>query len=201
MWWENLSNLQQLTFVLGTIATVIMILFIILMLLGIEGGETFDGDIDFDGDFDAGDLDVYNADSVASISGLRIVTIRGGLAFFSIGSWTTYLLAETMLPIVAVAIGIVAGVIAAILLAITMKAVLKLESSGNLDYSTAVGKIATVYIRIPKNAIGKGKVSFNHQGKLVEVDAITKDSEDILTKSEVEIISLVDDTTLVVKKI
>jgi hypothetical protein len=201
MWWENLSNLQQLTFVTGTIATVIMILFIVLMLLGMEGGETFDGDIDFDGDFDAGDLDVYNADSVSSISGLRIVTIRGALAFFSIGSWTTYLLSNTLIPILAIAIGIVAGVIAAILLAITMKAVLKLESSGNLDYSTAIGKIATVYIRIPKKSMGKGKINFNHQGKLVEVDAVTTEDEDILRKSEVVIINLIDDTTLVVKKI
>lgn len=200
MWWDSLSNLQQISFIVGTVATIIMILFIVLMLIGMDGGESFDGDIDI-GDIDgAGDLDVYNAESFASISGLRILTIRGALAFFSIGSWTVYLFAGTVKPVIAIFLGILAGLIASVLLAITMKSILKLESSGNLDYKTAIGKTATVYIRIPKEANGKGKVIFNHQGKLVEVDAITNEANDILSKREVKIIDLIDETTLVVKK-
>ncbi len=200
MWWDSLSNLQQVTFIIGTIATVIMILFIVLMLIGMDGGESFDGDIDV-GDFDPdSSIDAFNAESIFSIGGLRILTIRGALAFFSIGSWTVYLFSETLSPLLSIFLGIIAGTIAAVLLAMTMKAILKLESSGNLNYATAMGKIATVYIRIPKEANGKGKVIFNHQGKMVEVDAITNESEDILAKREVVIINLVDDTTLVVKK-
>ncbi len=82
-----------------------------------------------------------------------------------------------------------------------MRAIFRLESSGNLDYSTAVGKTATVYIRIPKNNEGKGKITLVHQGKLIEVDAITKDAKDILTKNEVKIVGLEDDTTFIVKSI
>lgn len=201
MWFESLSDLQQITFIIGTISTVIMILFIVLMLIGMDGGESFDGDLDFEGDIDLGDLDAYNAESFASIGGLRIITIRGGLAFFSIGSWMTYLFSEKVSPFLAILIGVVSGVIAAVLLAMTMKAILKLESSGNLNYKTAIGKTATVYIRVPKDANGKGKVIFNHQGKMIEVDAMTHEKEDILNKTKVEIINLVDETTLVVKKI
>ncbi len=36
---------------------------------------------------------------------------------------------------------------------------------------------------------------------MVEVDAVTKEQEDILSKTEVKIIGLVDETTLIVKKI
>ena len=204
MWFDSLTELQQVTFILGTISTIIMILFIVLMLIGMDGGDGFDGfdgDIDFDADLDLGDIDAYNADSFASISGLRILTIRGALAFFSIGSWTVYLFSDKVSPLLAIAIGIAAGILAAILLAMTMRAILNLESSGNLDYKTAVGKTATVYIRIPKDANGKGKVIFNHQGKMVEVDALTHDKTDILRKTEVQIVNLVDETTLVVKKI
>lgn len=213
MWWDSLSDLQQISFIIGAIATVIMIIFIVLMLIGMDGGESFSGDVDLDMDVDvdvdldfddfdgSSDIDVYNHDSFASISGLRILTIRGALAFFSIGGWTVYLFAETVSPFVAILLGVVAGVIAATLLAVAMKAILKLESSGNLDYATAVGKTATVYIRIPKDASGKGKIIFNHQGKMVEVDAMTNEKTDLLSKSEVIITKLLDDTTLVVKKI
>ncbi len=216
MWWDNLTNLQQISFIIGTASTIIMFIFIVLMLIGMDG-DSFDGDVDLDMDMDfdtdidinvdiddmdgSSDVDIYNNDGIGSISGLRIVTIRGVLAFFSIGSWTVYLLADNVSVWVAILIGGISGAIAAVLLAIAMKAILKLESSGNLDYSTAVGKTATVYIRVPKESIGKGKVIFNHQGKMVEVDAITKDKEDILNKTEVKIIGLVDETTLVVKKI
>ena len=201
MWFDSLTNLQQLTFILGTIATIIMIIFIILMLIGMDGGEGFDGDIDFDGDLDLGDIDAYNADSFSAISGLRILTIRGILAFFSIGSWMTFIFSDQVSPFMAIAIGVVSGVIAAYLLALAMKAILNLESSGNLVYKTAIGKTATVYIRIPKDGLGKGKVIFNHQGKMIEVDAMTHEKEDLLNKSKVVIINLVDETTLVVKKI
>jgi hypothetical protein len=200
MWWDSLSDLRQISFIIGTIATIIMILFIVLMLMGMDGGESFDGDIDI-GDIDGtSDLDIYNSDSVSSISGLRIISIRGALAFFSIGGWTVYLFADSLSPLVSIIIGLIAGSIAAVLLALAMKSILKLESSGNLDYRTAVGKIATVYIRVPKEANGKGKVIFNHQGKMVEVDAITNELEDILSKSEVKIINLIDESTLVVEK-
>ena len=213
MWWDNLSNLQQTSFIIAISATIIMVIFIILMLIGMDGAESFDGDVDIDIDFDgdvdvdfddvdgAGDVDAYNHDSIISISGLRILTIRGILAFFSIGGWTVYLLADNVNAWLAIVIGAIAGAIASVLLAIAMKAVMKLESSGNLDYKGAVGKIAVVYIRIPKNGIGKGKVIFNHQGKMLEVDAITKGKEDIIAKNEVKIIALENETTLVVEKI
>ncbi len=211
MWWDNLSNLQQVSFIVAISATIIMVIFIILMLIGMDGAESFDGDVDIDIDFDGdidfddvdgtGDVDGYNHDSIISISGLRILTIRGVLAFFSIGGWTVYLLADDVSVWLAIVIGIIAGAIASVLLAMAMKATMKLESSGNLDYKGAVGKTAVVYIRVPKNAIGKGKVIFTHQGKMVEVDAITKEKEDIMSKTEVKIISLENETTLVVKKL
>jgi len=205
MWWESLNSLQQTMFVIATVATALMVILIIMMLIGMEGGESFDGDIsgDMDGsDIDTGDVDgvdVFNHESFFSLGGLKIVTVRGVLAFFSIGGWVAYSLAEKSPAWVAILVGFVCGSAAAVLLAYVMRAIFKLESSGNLDYSTAVGKAATVYIRVPKSGAGRGKVMFTHQGKMVEVDAITKGSEDILTKKEVVIVGLEDETTLIVK--
>ncbi len=203
MWWDSLTSLQQIMFIIATSATAIMIIMIIMMLLGMDNGDAFDGDVDMDFDMD-GDIDgtdIFNNDSIISISGLKIVSIRGILAFFSIGGWVTYGLAATAKPWVAILIGALVGCIAAVIVAVVMRLIMKLESSGNLDYRTAVGKTAVVYIRIPKSNSGKGKVMFTHQGRLVEVDAITKQDQDIIAKHEVVIIGVENETTLVVKTI
>ena len=209
MWWDSLTNLQQIAFVLATASTVIMIIFIILMLIGMDGTDSFDGgidvDVDMDVDIDFDDIDatvdVYNNDSLISISGLKILTIRGVLAFFSIGGWVVYAVGDTMQVWVALLLGFLSGAVAAVLLAYAMKAAMRLETSGNLTYRTAVGKTAVVYIRIPKKSSGKGKVMFNHQGRMVEVDAMTQSENDIIAKKEVKIIGLHDETTLIVKEL
>ena len=202
MWWDSLTDLQQMSFVIAIIATFLMVVLIVLMLLGMDSAEGFDGDvvmdIDIDGDIDG--VDAFNADSLLSIGGLKILTLRGALAFMSVGGWMTYALAGIMNNWLALLIGIVSGSISAVLFAIAMRAIYRLESSGNLDYRSAIGKTASVYIRIPKQNDGKGKIMMNHQGRLVEIDAVTKEQVDILPKQEVVITGLLNTTTVVVKK-
>jgi hypothetical protein len=96
-------------------------------------------------------------------------------------------------------IGLVAGVIATYIQALAFRATLRLESSGNIDYNNAIGKMGTVYLRVPKKRTGKGKISMIVQDRLVEVDAITDQDIDLLPKSSVEVIGLLDSTTLIVK--
>jgi len=208
MWWDSLNNLQQVMFIIATVATSLMIILIIMMLIGMDGGEAFDGDIDVDANLDdvddgsfGGSSDVFNQESFFSLGGLKIVTIRGVLAFLSIGGWVVFIMADSSPVWLAILIGVLSGSVAAVLLAFVMRAIFRLESSGNLDYSTAVGKTATVYIRIPKNNEGKGKIMLVHQGKMIEVDAITKEVNEIITKKEVIIVGLEDDTTFIVKSI
>lgn len=204
-WWTELGNIQQYAFVVAISATIIMVLFIILMLIGMDGAESFDGDIDLDMDFDMDDIDapvdVYNSESITSVSGLKILTVRGVLAFLSIGGWTVYGIGDSLELGFTLLIGLSAGILAAYLLALAMKQAMKLEGSGNLNYQTAIGKNAVVYIRVPKETSGKGKVMLTHQGKMIEVDAITKGKEDLTSKTEVKIVELHDATTLVVEKL
>lgn len=201
MWWDSLSDLQQMSFVIAVVATILMVLLIVLMLIGMDSGEGFDGDIsmEFDVDGDIEGVDAFNSESLFSIGGLKILTLRGALAFMSVGGWMTYALAGSMPNWAAVLIGLLSGSASAVLFAVAMRAIYRLESSGNLDYRSAIGKTATVYIRIPKNNDGKGKVMMNHQGRLVEIDAVTKGKTDILPKQEVLITALMDETTVVVQ--
>lgn len=193
MWWESMTLLQQILFVLASSATAIMIIFLIMMLLGFETDE-----------FDGGDVpeltgDSINDDPITGIAGLKVLTLRGILVLVSIGGWTAYLLVDTLSPWLAILIGVLVGIVAAYLQALAFRATLRLESEGNLDYKNAVGLHGTVYMRVPKNKNGKGKVTVNIQDRLVEIDAITEEEQDILPKTSVLVCGLEDPTTIIVK--
>jgi len=211
MWWNSLTDYQQILFIVAVTATVIMIIFIVLMLIGFDNSEFdgFDG-MDGVGDLDGidgihdidihGDFDPYNTEPLSSIGGLKIFTVRGVLAFLSIGSWMTMLMVDVVTPWIATIIGIVTGLVAAYLLALALRSAMKLENSGNIDYRKAIGQTATVYLRIPKNRSGKGKINLVVDDRYVEIDAVTDEGEDILYNQETVVTGVVDNNILLVKK-
>ena len=193
MWWQSLSLFEQICFVIALAASGIITIFLVLMLFGIEGTE-------YDGvDFSEG-MDFINDEPLTGISGLRILTVRGVLVFIAIGSWLSFILYQSVGWIFAIILGILGGFLAAYLQALAFRASLNLESVGNVDYKNAIGKEASVYIRIPKSRSGKGKVTLVIQERYSEIDAVTDDLEDILPKTLVEVVGLEDDLTVQVKK-
>ena len=195
MWWQSLSSFQHVILVIAASATLLLVIFLILLLLGIGDDSSFDG-----GDFDDVDFDLYNDEPLTSFTGLKILTVRGALTLLSVGGWTAFLLDDVLDTWLALLIGVVVGVVAAYLLALAFRLSLRLESSGNIDYKNAIGKTAKVYLRIPKNKLGAGKVTLVLQERLVEISAVTEDSEDISSNSIVEVVGLEDDHTLIVKR-
>jgi hypothetical protein len=198
-WWEALTSFQQVMFVLATAATVVMIIFLVLMLFGGDGeGFEADGDISLDDQVD--DIDPLNDEPLSEFSGLRILTVRGVLAFLSVGAWTAYGFAGIVHPLLAGLFGVIAGIIASYLLAYAFRASMKLESEGNLSYINAVGKNGTVYIRVPAKRQGMGKVTLTFQERFVEVDAMTDDDSDLTTGMSITVISMENETTVIVTK-
>lgn len=188
-----MSTLEQVLFVLASSSTAIMIIFLIMLLLGFDADE-FDGistpDVDIDG---------INDDPITGIAGLKVLTLRGALVFLAIGSWTAFLLVSSIGNWWGLLIGIVIGVGAAFVQALAFRATLRLESAGNIDYSNAIDKTGTVYLRIPKQKTGKGKVSIIIQDRLTEVDAVTDEIEDIMPNATIIVIGLLDSSTVIVK--
>lgn len=206
MWWDSLTDYQQILFIVAVSATAVMVIFIILMLIGFDQSQFdgFDGGVDdmnFDVPLDDVTVDYINDEPLSSIGGLKIFTIRGSLAFLSMGSWVTFLFVDLVHPLIATLIGAIAGFIAAYLLAYALKQAMKLESSGNIDYQKAIGKTASVYLRIPKDKSGKGKINLVLDDRYVEVEAMTEEHEDILVNKEVSVIGITDEHVLIVKKI
>ena len=195
-WWESLSTFSQVLACMAIPATLILLIQTILTLIGI-GDNGVDSDIgDADIDADAADgvfgAELTDGDSAPSgLDGLRIFSVRGIIAFFVVFGWTGILLDSLSLsPVISVGVGAVAGFLIMLLIALLFRAVMKLESDGNVDNRNALGVSGTVYLKIPPNREGTGKVNIMIQGSYCERDAVTDENEALPTGCEIVVMSL-----------
>jgi hypothetical protein len=73
----------------------------------------------------------------------------------------------------AIAIAVVAGGIAAVAVGTLMRQITKLGDEGTFRIQSAVGRVGNVYIPIPGNGGGQGKVQLDVQGRTLELPAVT----------------------------
>lgn len=150
------------------------------------GGDSHE--IDVHGN-DAAERDNYH--ETAHDGGLRIFTVRAFVAFFTIFGWMGIVLLESGLNVILSAIiSLFAGFAAMFGMACFFKFALSLQSSGNVDIRNSLGKTGTVYIPIPPNRTGKGKITVLVQDRFTEVDAITDNDVSLKTGTEVVGVSM-----------
>jgi len=97
------------------------------------------------------------------------------LAFFGVGGLSA--LESKLHPAVAVFIGTASGVVAVSLLGYVLRALRKLNSDGTVRISGSIGLEGTVYLRIPAEGNGSGKITLSIQGRTIEVLARTPGPE------------------------
>jgi hypothetical protein len=68
-----------------------------------------------------------------------------------------------------------------------MRGIASLTSSGNERITNALGRRATVYVPIPPNGQGAGKVQLSMQNRIVEFQAVSEESERLRTGETVEV--------------
>ena len=159
-----------------TIGGTILVLRLALSLLGM-GFDSLDGAVGDLGDAhaDAGPGDVMADDGQGHHADLgRIFTFQAlvsFLAFFGVGGLS--MLEMQQPPAVAVLVGLSTGLVAVSLLGYLLGALHKLNSDGTVQISRAVGLEGRVYLRIPAEGEGEGKVTLPIQGRTIEVLART----------------------------
>ena len=179
-WIQSLGVLGQIYFWVAIAATALLIVQIAMMLFSFGGG---DADIDLDGDGvpDGAEMD-------ADASGVSIFTVKGLTAFFTIGAWVGLLCIVTFpenLKLLSLLPALVCGFAAMIGMAFSMRAMLKLQESGNLQKESLIGKTATVYISIQPSRSGRGKITLTAQGQYMELDAVTDETEKLSVDEKV----------------
>ncbi len=210
-WWESLNLLERVLACIAVPSTLLLVLQLILSLLGFGG---HDGDLDSDADapedaadFDAEDMDFdaedADADGSAARDGfsLRLLSLRGILAFLAVYGWGALAISRAGHPwLTAMLVGLVLGAAAMVLVAVAMGLILALQTDGTLDRRNAVGLSGSVYLTIPAQRQGSGKVSIVIQDTLTECDAVTDEAEPLPTGTEVTVVGLTREQALIVMR-
>ena len=186
-WWNGLELAQQIFALVGIGSTVILVIQMVMMLFGL--GDDSDADID-----DVDEVDVGDGD------GLALFTVKGIVAMLCITGWTGVIFLGTeMATALAYVLSFLCGFATLVIMAYVMKAMSKLQSSGNIEIGNAVGKVGQIYIPIkPGHA---GKVNITVQGQYSEFSAISTTNETIATGSYVRVVAVDEAGTLVVEPI
>ena len=118
-----------------------------------------EGHADHSGAHDA--LDLVSLRSLSA--GLAAFGLTGGL-LTSLGLWW----------LLTVAAALVVGFSVMVVVAMVIRQMGRLESDGSLIIEGAIGETATVYIPIPSNRSGRGKVTAVLQSQIIELEAMTE---------------------------
>lgn len=199
-WWESLSALQHFFLYAAIPFSLVLIIQSVITFIGLGGhGADADTDADIDADADV-DADSFVDEPDITAAGFRFFTIRGIVAFFCLFGWTGYVLSGTPLATVfVILIATAAGLLGTLLIGLMFYSMRRLQGSGNIHYSNAIGKTAEVYIPIPARRDGRGKVMVTIQERLVEAEAITDDEQKLRTGETVRVVGKTG-STLIVKR-
>ncbi len=181
---EGLTVLQKIYWTIAVSSTLIFLVQLIMLLVG---GDV--DDLDYDSSFagDGADLDIFSLKSI--------------VAFLMFFGWSGLAAYDVMPVWGAIIISIAAGLTMMFVTAWVFILLLRLQSSGTLKVENAIGQTGDVYITIPGNEKGNGKVQIIIQGTLRTMDAITDETDDIKTGSYIEVIDFINDTLIVRRKI
>lgn len=184
-------ELQTIYLVCAVAGGTVLALRLLLMLTGFHlGGGDVDGPPDTEVDVDAGG-DHGGAGEV------NLLSIQSLSAFFTMfGLVGLGLLQIEASPLVSLAGALAAGLLTAWVSGMIVLSLGRLQSSGTLVISNAVGKMGTVYLTIPEK--GSGVVNVSLQGGLRQFDAVSQTGEKIPTGAIVRITGLSAGRLLVV---
>lgn len=149
------------------------------------------------GDHDAADVhDLHAADHGGGFGLLSIRTLAAFLAFFGLTGW--WLTSLGFGPVPAAALSLFAGGAAMATVGWLLSQQRRLDVQGNLDPANAVGATASVYLRVPAQGEGAGKVHVKVQGRTAELAAVS-DGAAIPTGAIVTVQRLVAPDTVAVR--
>lgn len=190
-WWTSLDLFMKILWCIAIASSLIFIIETVLTFIGA------DVEMDMDTDFDIADGGFEGDPS------MNLYTFRNLVNFLLGMSWTAILLNEqikskALLMLIAFAVG------TAIVFAVMMmfKGLSKMQQSGNINvFESAVGCSGKVYLTVPGERKGQGKVQININNSVREYDALTDSEDDLKTGTSIKVTEVLDASTLLVEEI
>jgi hypothetical protein len=188
--WSQITLLEQVFWVITIPSTVFFVILLVLTIVGAEMDTSVDVTTDVDASIDNGDIIPF-----------QFLSLKNIVAFFTVFGWAGVgFIKAGLSPMMVILLAFICGFLMMILMATLFYMMSKLAESGTLKMKNAIGKLGEVYLVIPANRAGMGKVQLNVQGSLRTLDAITDDPEKIPTSAIVEVHDVIDDQILLVKR-
>ncbi len=180
-------NLHTLYLICATVGGSVLVIQFILMLIGF-------GD---EGDMDASEfeLDEEGVGGNLFFGFLSVKTVVAFLTFFGLVGWLIDLSDWNLSPGTGVLLATAAGALAFYLVGFIMASLYRLDATGNVNIKKAIGKTAKVYLKIPGQNSGAGKVTVKFDAGTLELAAVTE-GEEILTGSLVRIVGISGESIL-----
>lgn len=187
-WWEALTIIEKIHWVIAVPSTLIFVIQLIMLFVGGDADD-FDTDVDIDSaDGHGAGIDFFSAKSVVSFlmffgwTGLAVID-KGIDAWWGI-------------TLISFAVGLIMMAFTAWIFWL----LLKLQETGNARTLDALGRSGEVYITVPGKKAGSGKVQVAISGSIRTLDAVTEDIDEIKTGSFAEVIDVVNDVLVVTRK-
>lgn len=170
--------------------------FVLQTILSFTGGDSDSVDMDIDAETDSSMGEAH------SFSIFDLFSLRNIGAFLMGIGWTGVVLYSSIASkILLLVLSILVGCIFVALFFVTLKSMLKLAENNSFDINNCVNKLADVYLTIPSNKSGKGKVLISINGSVHELAAVTNEPEAIKNGKNVKVTGVYDNSVLIVESI
>lgn len=173
-----------------TVAIIASVIFLAQSLLSFTGmGDTHDFDADISTGHDSMDHGAWD--------GLHLFTFRGVIAFLTFFGWSGYFWGDR--GWLGFFIAIVCGAVMMFLTALLIFYMMKLQRSGTMTTADIVGKTGVVYLGIPANRGGHGKVTVSLSNRTRLINAMAE--SELKSGTPVKIIEVINNDLFIVEPI
>jgi membrane protein implicated in regulation of membrane protease activity len=189
-WWQSLETAEQAFWILAVAASVLFVFLFGLSLLGLGADTGAEADVDHEAGHDVHTDKDFSAFSLRSL-----------VAFLTFFGWTgVYLLSLGHGVWLAVMLSLLSGMTAMFVVAYMIFKFAQMEKSGTVNVYNTLNHTGEVYLSIPQQLAGKGKVHIIVDGSLHEFDAETR-GRAIPTGSPVRVVEVLEDEVLLVEPV
>lgn len=155
----------------------------IMTFVGLSDGET-------DMDSDTGDVEMP----------FEIFTLRNLINFLLGFSWTGISFYNTIEnKTILIVVALIVGLLFVAIFFMLIKQILKLSENNSFKIESTLNQTAQVYLTIPAEKSGRGKILISIKGAYHELDAMTLTSEKILSNTSVKVVAI-ENNVLIVEK-
>ena len=209
-WWNSLEPAMKVLWAVTLSASLVFVIQTVMTFLGAAGDTDFDINTDMDtaGPSDIGDgsvdvgVDVETGESGHLGTGMKLLTFRNFINFLIGFGWTAILLKDSIPATgLRMLIAILVGIVLVAIVMLLFKWLTDMQQSGNINvFKSAVDCEGTVYLTIPGERAGEGKVQITINNSVREYAAVT-DGPTLKTGQRIRVVEVVSANTLLVEEI